>query len=417
MLVRIKLTKTIFLFSLRRNLNLHHQNKIALPLPKNYRRPLRQRMMQSKYTALDADARDILLDVFLNGEPEECRTLYMGITSFFGAPKETVQNNALYPQAIGNLVRFVALFPEDQTHLFLALRNPTTFIPAMMAEAQTDNLNLIMNKSDPRALRWSDFLKSNRQRFPALSMAICFTEDTPFIWGQFMRLVGGFSPSTPMVGSYSLIESILSGEGFTCFQAYLEKHPKMNERQKRKVMFAFAERFGRADVSEQDVNVPGLDAQMVYDLTAQYEADLANINAISGVRLVLPLGLVHSQRFFIHCQNRLFFGDIVHIPFAKRHNFAQNLGIVSTALGFGHDFLLLIGDILLFNFQTLVAFHKLAKFICCYAIAAVNLVVHLCLDQFLVFATSIHCNGSVQAGFLLKRRRIWTTPRRNKDNR
>jgi hypothetical protein len=80
---------------LRRNLNLHHQNKIALPLPKNYRRPLRQRMMQSNHTALYADARDMLSDVFLNGEPEECRTLYMGITSFFGAPKETIQNSAL----------------------------------------------------------------------------------------------------------------------------------------------------------------------------------------------------------------------------------------------------------------------------------------------------------------------------------
>jgi hypothetical protein len=45
-----------------------------------------------------------------------------------------------------------------------------------------------------------------------------------------MRLVGGFSPSTPMVGSYRLIENILSEEGFTRFQAYLEKHPEMNER-------------------------------------------------------------------------------------------------------------------------------------------------------------------------------------------
>ena len=53
-------------------------------------------------------------------------------------------------------------------------------------------------------------------------------------------------------------------------------------------MFAFAERFGRADVLEQDVNVSGWNAQMVYDLTAQHETDLANINAISGVRLVLP---------------------------------------------------------------------------------------------------------------------------------
>ena len=93
------------LFSLRRNLNLHHQNKIALPLPKNYRRPLRQRMMQSNHTAPDADARDILLDMFLNGEPEECRTLYMGIPGFFGSPKETIQNNAFYTHAISNLVR------------------------------------------------------------------------------------------------------------------------------------------------------------------------------------------------------------------------------------------------------------------------------------------------------------------------
>ena len=55
-------------------------------------------------------------------------------------------------------------------------------------------------------------------------------------------------------------------------------------------MFAFAERFGRADVLEQDVNVPGWDAQMVYALTAQYEADLANINAISGVQFGIILG-------------------------------------------------------------------------------------------------------------------------------
>ena len=64
-----KTTEDHLLFSLRRNLNPHHQNKIALPPPKNYRRPLRQRKMQSNHMAPDADARDISLDVFLHGEP------------------------------------------------------------------------------------------------------------------------------------------------------------------------------------------------------------------------------------------------------------------------------------------------------------------------------------------------------------
>ena len=123
-------------------------------------------------------------------------------------------------------MRFVELFPEDQTHLFLALRNPATFIPAMMAEAKTDNLNFIMNKSDPRALQWSDLLKSIHERFLALPMTTWCTEDTPFIWGQLMRLVGGFSPSTPMVGSYSLIESIRSEEGSLVFRPIWKNIPK-----------------------------------------------------------------------------------------------------------------------------------------------------------------------------------------------
>ena len=82
-----KTTEDHLLFSLRRNLNPHHQNNIALPPPKNYRRPLRQRKMQSNHTVPDADARDILLDVFLHGEPEECRTLYMGIPGFSWRPQ------------------------------------------------------------------------------------------------------------------------------------------------------------------------------------------------------------------------------------------------------------------------------------------------------------------------------------------
>ena len=53
-------------------------------------------------------------------------------------------------------------------------------------------------------------------------------------------------------------------------------------------MVAFAERFGRPDVLEQDVDVPGWDALFVNHLTTQYEEYLSKISAISGVRLVMP---------------------------------------------------------------------------------------------------------------------------------
>ena len=88
------------------------------------------------------------------------------------------------------------------------------------------------NKTDEDHLLYSlgRNLNLHHQNKIALPITIWCTKDTPFIWGQFMRLVGGFSPSTPMIGSYRLIENILSEEGFTRFQAYLEKHPEMNER-------------------------------------------------------------------------------------------------------------------------------------------------------------------------------------------
>jgi hypothetical protein len=101
------------LFSLRRNLNLHHQNKIALPIPKNYRRPLRQRMMQSNHTAPDADARDILLDMFLNGEPEECRTLYMGIPGFFWCPKRNYSEQCILPARDQQFGTFCGTVPRE----------------------------------------------------------------------------------------------------------------------------------------------------------------------------------------------------------------------------------------------------------------------------------------------------------------
>ena len=100
------------LFSLRRNLNLHHQNKIALPLPKNYRRPLRQRMMQSNHTAPDTDAGDILLDVFLNSEPEECHTLYMGIPRFFWCPQRNNSEQYILPAGDQQFGAFCGTVPR-----------------------------------------------------------------------------------------------------------------------------------------------------------------------------------------------------------------------------------------------------------------------------------------------------------------
>ena len=81
---------------------------------------------------------------------------------------------------------------------------------------------------------------------------------------------------------------------------------------------------------------------------------------------------MHAQRFFVHFQHGLFFGNVVLVAFAQRDDFAHNLDVIATALGFGHHLFLVIHDVFLFLLQTLKALNELTQFICGDAIAGID---------------------------------------------
>jgi hypothetical protein len=53
-------------------------------------------------------------------------------------------------------------------------------------------------------------------------------------------------------------------------------------------MFAFAEKFGRPEIMDQDVSITELTQEEADFLTDLYEDDLAKITEIPNVRLIFP---------------------------------------------------------------------------------------------------------------------------------
>jgi len=79
------------------------------------------------------------------------------------------------------------LFPEDNLEIFLALRNPATFIPELLKETRNLDINTLLNGFDPMALRWSELVARIQTTLPNARLTVWCNEDTPLIWAQLIR--------------------------------------------------------------------------------------------------------------------------------------------------------------------------------------------------------------------------------------
>jgi hypothetical protein len=94
--------------------------------------------------------------------------------------------------------------------------------------------------------------------------------------------------SQPVSNTYAIFAQILTREGFERFKGNMQNHPDMNPIQRRKVMYAFAEKFARPDAVIQDLNDTPWDQPTVDRMTENYDADVDFISKMAGVTLIEP---------------------------------------------------------------------------------------------------------------------------------
>lgn len=260
---------------------------ISVPRPTSYRRLIRDVVQAMDHGPLAANARETLLDELLDGADHPDRML-LSNENFFSVPKVAINKGVIYPGAEIKLARFCEVFAQDQVELFLAIRNPATFFPAMFAQSPTDDFLDFMNGADARHVLWSELIQRLRDHVPQAAITVWCNEDTPMLWAQLVRDMAGLEHNEKIIGGFDLLTEIMSKEGMKRFRGYLKEHPNMNEMQKRRVIAAFLDKFALEDELEEEVDLPGWTDDMVDALSELYDEDVFQISRIPGVTMIEP---------------------------------------------------------------------------------------------------------------------------------
>jgi len=262
--------------------------QVAVPDPVLYRRSLRQAMRQIEGAQFTDELRDMLYDSICGDQPPDTLAMVLSVPMLFAPPAQTVAQGVFFPQAVEKLRSAVEVFKNDRIKLFFAIRNPATYLAALMKTCDSNNLSAVTGGSAPETLRWSELFLRLQAHFMDMEITVWCYEDSPFVWQDVIRAVGQVPPNIAIKDTYCLYLHLLSDVGQARFVAYMNKNTNLSAEKKREVMFAFAEKFGRPEIMDQDVSITGLAQEEVDFLTDLYEDDLAKIVEIPNVRLIFP---------------------------------------------------------------------------------------------------------------------------------
>lgn len=274
--------------ALLRNAGPFLAQKIAVPGPSRYRRLLTNtiRAMDERQPA--PDAREVLLDTILDEDYEKVSRLVLSHDHFFGHPKYAVKGPRFYPSVEMKLARLAQLFDGDEIELFLALRDPGTFLPAAFATVRDEPWSDFIHRVDLANLRWSELLLRLRATLPEIPITVWCNEDSPLIFGELIKNMAGLPVDAKINGSFDLLMQIMTREGMQRFRDFLKQYPTMPEPQRRKVMIAFLEKYANEDEVEEELDLPGWSEELMDTLTDLYEEDVDAIAEIPGVTLIEP---------------------------------------------------------------------------------------------------------------------------------
>lgn len=271
---------------LLRNKDDFAKHGVSVPGPSKYRSLLKEAIQAMQTSQPSPEARDVLIDAILDEEMAD--RLILSNTHFFGSQRYAIVGGALYPDAAQRISHLKQLFQADQIEMFMAIRNPATFLPAVLSNGPERRFRDAMGDKDPREIRWSDMLMQIRQAVPDIPITIWCNEDTPLIWGQIVRELAGLEHGEKIIGGFDLLAEIMSKEGMQRFRAYLHKHKGMSEMQKRRVISAFLDKFAIEDAVEEELDLAGWTDELVDEMTEIYDEDVLNIQRIPGVQMITP---------------------------------------------------------------------------------------------------------------------------------
>jgi hypothetical protein len=259
------------------------QHNVVVPGPARYRKLLRDTAVQLRGKRASVETQALVLDQIM--DEAEADRLILSWDSFLSFPQWAVRTG-LYPLAGERIRAFTQIFPEIEAEFFLSIRNPASFLPALFDLQKVQDYNDFLGGIDPISLRWSDVITQIRQENPEVQLTLWCDEDTPLLWSDVLASVTGLTPGTAFDGEDELLGMIMAPEGLTRMRDYIAQKPPASRAQRLRIIQAFLAKFVLPERLEVEITLPGWTAELVEDLTAAYEDDVARIAGMDGVTLI-----------------------------------------------------------------------------------------------------------------------------------
>lgn len=257
---------------------------IVVTGPGRYRNLLREAMLNIRSGRPGSGMQEEILEAVL--EKDSAGRVVFFNDSFLAMSSKVLAGDRLYPTAGEKASWMRAIFPDKPVTFAIALRNPATFLPALFAITGGTDFAAFLGGADPARLCWSETIARLSSAVPDCPVTVWCNEDTPLLWPQVLRAVAGHDAETRLEGEDDFLSALMRPEGMARMQAYFADHPPASEDRRRRAVSAFLEKFGRPEELEIEIDLPGWSAELIEAMTAAYEADLRNIEALPGVTLL-----------------------------------------------------------------------------------------------------------------------------------
>ncbi len=204
-------------------------------------------------------------------------------------PAQSLGAEGLYPQLHLRMAGLANVFPSDICTFHVALRNPATLVPELLARANVTDYDALMGDTDPLDLRWRPVLLRLLDAAPDAGLVLWCNEDTPLLWPDILRAVAGDDGPDPLEGEDDMLVQLLPDAALARFREFVDtRDGPLRPDQRQRVTAAFLRKFARAEEMEVSVDLPGWSQGLVEEMTEAYDADVAEIAALPGVVFMLP---------------------------------------------------------------------------------------------------------------------------------
>jgi len=256
--------------------------RVEVP-PREVEEPILNEALASlKGGVASPEMEEVVCDAMLAGE--ETERLVISRASLMGRPRRSVDSEGLLTGAGDRMRALGNVFPSAQCSFFLALKNPATYIPDLLARVH-DASEL---RIDLASLRWFDSVQRMVQALGQARLVVWCNEDTPLILPEVMRRMTGLDGHEPLPGDMAAAERVLNPKGVAVLRRRLAKAGTIDVAARRALTEEVLAEMHDPEALRLKVDMPGWTQDVIDRITADYDADVAAIAALPGIEFIAP---------------------------------------------------------------------------------------------------------------------------------